>query len=60
MSELEDFIGCTINHDLTKTTRNIFQPYLINKMNQGFNKYVKSPMIFNTPDKLNKEIIHFQ
>ena len=47
MSELEDFVGFTINCDLTKTTLNIYQPDLINKMSQGFNKDVKSLMTFN-------------
>ena len=49
MGELEDFVGCTINSDLTKTTLNISQPYLMNKITQGFNKSVKLFMSFNTP-----------
>ena len=41
MSELEDFVGCMIKRDLTKTTINISQPDLITKMTQGFNEDVK-------------------
>ena len=37
MGELEDFVGCTIKHDLTKMTLNISQPDIINKMNRGYN-----------------------
>ena len=34
MGELEDFAGCTIKRDLTKTTLNLFQPCLNTKTNQ--------------------------
>ena len=57
MVELEDFIGCMIKRDLTKTTINIFQPYLINKTTQGFNEDVKSLMTFNTPTTPHKVIV---
>ena len=50
MGELEDFIGCMIKRDLTKTNLNIYQLDIINRMTQGFNKYVKSLMTFNTLD----------
>ena len=50
MAELEDFVGFKIKSDLTKTTLNIYQLDLINKMTQGFIKYVKSLMTFDTPD----------
>ena len=56
MGELEDFLGCTIWRDLTKTTLNIYQPGMINKMTQVFNEYVKSLMTFNTPAKIHKGI----
>ena len=42
MGELKDFIKCTINHELTKTTLKISQPDLITKMTQGFNEDVKT------------------
>ena len=54
MGELEDFTWFTIKRDLTKTNLNIYQPDLINKMTQVFNKNVKSLMTFNilaTPHK---------
>ena len=47
MGELEDFTWFTIKRDLTKTNLNIYQPDLINKMTQVFNKNVKSLMTFN-------------
>ena len=46
--ELEDFIGCTIEFDLTKMTLKISQPDLITMMTQGFNKDLKSLITFNT------------
>ena len=49
MAELEEFVGCTIKHDLTKTILKISQPDRITKMTQGFNEDIKSLMIFNTP-----------
>ena len=36
MGELEDFVGCTINRDLTKLTLNISQQDIINNTTQGF------------------------
>ena len=57
MGELEDFIGCKIKRDLTRTTLNIYQPDLINNMNQGFNEDVKSLMTFNTPATPHKGIV---
>ena len=56
MGELEDSVGCTIKHDLTKMTLNIYQPYQITKMTQVFNEEVKYPMIFNNPDTPHKGI----
>ena len=41
MGELEDFTGCRIKRDLTKMNLKIYQPDIITKMTQGFNKYVK-------------------
>ena len=49
MGELEDFIGCTVNSNITKMTLKISQPHLITKMTQGFNEDMKSLMTFNTP-----------
>ena len=49
MGELEDFVGCTIKRDLTNMTLNTSQPDIFNKMNQLFNKDVKSLITFNTP-----------
>ena len=57
MGELKDFIKCTINHELTKTTLKISQPDLINKTTQGFNKDVKLLMTLNTPDTQHKRIV---
>ena len=50
MGELEELVGYDIKHDLTKMTLNIYQPHLINNMNQVFNKDVKSLMAFNDQD----------
>ena len=60
MGELEDFVGCTINRDLTRMTLKISQPDLITKITQGFNEDLKSLMNFNNPDKLNKGILRNQ
>ena len=46
-----------IKRDLAKMTHNISQPELISKINQGFNKDVKSLMTFNNPDKPHKVIV---
>ena len=35
MGRLEEFVGCTIKRDLTKTTLNISQPHIITKTTQG-------------------------
>ena len=60
MGELEDFVGCTINWDLTKMTLNIYQSDLTTKVTQVFNKDVKSLMTFNTPDIPHKGIVRNQ
>ena len=60
MGELEDFIGFTIKREVTKTTLNIYQPYLMNNMTQGFNEGVKSLTTFNNPDTPHKGIIRNQ
>ena len=60
MSELENFWGCTIKHDLTKMTLNIYQTHLITKMAQVFNNYVKSLMTFNASSILHKGIVNNQ
>ena len=57
MGELEDSIGCTIKRDLTNITLNIYQPDLITKITQGFNKYMKHIMNFNTPATPYKGIV---
>ena len=57
---LEDFVGCMIKCDLTKMTLKIYQPYLIAKITQVFNDYMKLLMTFNTPDKSHKGIVHNQ
>ena len=57
MGELEDFVGCTIKRDLTKTTLNISQTDIINKKTQGFNEDLKSLMTFNTPATPYKGIV---
>ena len=48
MGELEDFLGYEIERGLTNKTLNIYQPHLITKITQGFNKDVKSLITFNT------------
>ena len=60
MGELEDFVGCAIKRDLTNMTLNIYQPDIINKMNQGFNGDVKLLMTFNTPDTPHQGIVSNQ
>ena len=60
MDELEDFSGCTIKCGCTKMTLEISQPYLVNNMNQGFNKDIKSLMTFNTSSTPHKVIVHKQ
>ena len=57
MGELEDFVGCTIKRDLTKTTLNISQTDIINKKTQGFNEDVKSLMTFNNPATPHKDVV---
>ena len=44
MGELEDILGYAIKLDLTNMTLNISQLHFINKINQGFNRDVKSLM----------------
>ena len=56
MGELEDFLGCTIQRDLTNMILNISQQHKIIKK-QGFNKDVKYLMNLNTPDTLYKGIV---
>ena len=60
IGELEDFLGCTIKHDLTKTTLNISQPDIINRTTQCFNKDMESLMTFNTPATPHKGILRNQ
>ena len=60
MGEIEGFVGCTIKRDLTNMTLNIFQPHIITKVTQGFNKDVKSLLTFNTPDTPYKGIVRRQ
>ena len=57
IGELEEFIGCTLNHDLTNTTLNISQPHIITNMSQGYNEGIKSIINFNTKDKTHKGIV---
>ena len=57
MGVLENFTGCRINRELTKTTLNISQSDLINKINQGFNQDEKSLMTFNNPCTPHKGIV---
>ena len=60
MGELENFVVCTINSDLTKMTLKTYQPDLINKMNQGFNEDLKSIVTCNTPATLHQDVVHNQ
>ena len=60
MGELDYFIGCTINRDLTKMILKIYQPDLINNMTQVFNEDVKSLMTFNTLATTHKGIVRNQ
>ena len=60
MGKLEDFIGCTIKSETTKTTLNIFQPDLIKNTTQVFNEDVKSLMTLNTPAAPHKGIVRNQ
>ena len=60
MGEPEESIGCTIKCDLTNTTLKIYQLYLISRITQGFRKYVKSLMNFNTPATPHKGILRNQ
>ena len=60
MSELDDFIGCTVKRNLNKMMLNISQPYLIYKTTQGFKGDVKSLMTFNTPDTPHQGIVRNQ
>ena len=57
IGELEEFVGCKIKRDLTKMTLNIFQPDIITKMTQGFNKDVKSLITFNITDTPHKGVV---
>ena len=58
MVELEDFGGCMIKRNLTKTTLKISQPRLINNMTQVFNKYTKLLMTLNTSATPHQGIVH--
>ena len=60
MGELEDFVGCLIKGDLTNITLNISQPDIINNMNHGFNRDLKSLMNFNVSDTPHKGIVSNQ
>ena len=57
MGELEDCVGCTINHDLTKMTLDISQTDIITKITQGYNEDEKSLINFNTPATPHKGIV---
>ena len=57
MDELEDFLGSTLNCDLTNMTINIYQPHIITKMTQGFNKDMISLITFDTPATPHKGIV---
>ena len=57
MGKLDDFIGCTIKHDLTNMTLKISQTYLINNMILLFKEDVKSLMTFNNPDTPHQGIV---
>ena len=60
MGELEDFVGCKINCDLTKITLKIYQQDIITKTIQGFKEERKSLMTFNTPATPHDGIVHNQ
>ena len=60
MVELEGFILCMIKSDPTKMTLNIYQPDIINNITKVFNKYLKSPMNFNTPATPKKGVVRNQ
>ena len=60
MGPLDNFFGCIIKCDLTNTTLKIYQLYLISRITQGFRKYVKSLMNFNTPATPHKGILRNQ
>ena len=60
MGEIEDCVGCKIKHELTNKTLNIYQPYLINNMTQGFNEDVKQLTNLNAPAKPHKGIVRNQ
>ena len=60
MGELEEFVRCMIKCELTKITFKIYQPHLIIKKTQVWNKDVKTLMIFNTPATPHKRIVRNQ
>ena len=57
MGEIEDFVGCKIKSEITKMALKIYQSYIITNANQGFNKYVKSFVTFNTPATPHRGIV---
>ena len=57
MVRLEEVLVYMIKRDLTKMTLNIFQPYLIKKLAQGFNDNVKSLTTFNASTTSHKKIL---
>ena len=54
---IEYFIGCTMKHDLAKTTLKIYQTHIITRITQGFNDDLKLCMNLNTPDKMRKRVV---
>ena len=60
IGELEEILECVIKRDLTNMNLNKSQPDMINKMNQGFNRDMKSLMTFNAPDITHKGIVSNQ
>ena len=60
MGQLKEFLGFTIQRDLTKITLNISQPDIITNMTQEFNEDMKSLITFNTPDTPHKGVLSNQ
>ena len=60
MGGIEDFLVCKIKRNLTKINLNIYQPYIITKMTQGFNKDVKSLMAFNKTSTKHNGVVRNQ
>ena len=60
MGEIEYCLGCKIRCDLTNMNLNVYQPHIITKITQGFDKDLISLMNFNTPDTLHKGVVRNQ